>query len=199
MSKLNGFMDKHAYAHAIVFFILALGIDVAAYVGATVVTGFSAFNTVMFVFEVVLHGFLVYALAVKKKTVSNLFMVAIKVFDAIYYSTLIAIRIDRYRAGGTTPTHMSYLNFASYAIATVLLIVLLIFYFLNYFTNNHKYWIVVKVCMLVAAFIMFICSIFEIVNFVKYSAHWFAFLEPIYMCFLLLGMFVVCHYIEKEK
>lgn len=199
MKKINQFIDKHAIAVSVILFSIALLIDIATYVGSTVEEKFSVYLTVMFSFEVILHGFLIYALIAKNKAISNVFMISIKVFDAIFFAANIAIRADAVINNPQTYKPIPVINFCSYAISSIVLIIILIFFIANYITGKHKYWVVVKACMLVTALVMFLCSILEIYNLIKYSANWFAFLEPMYMCFLMLGMFTVCHFIEKEK
>lgn len=199
MKKISKFIDEHAYGLAITLFVVALAIDFVVFIASSIAEGFKAYNLVMLIFEIVLNGFLVYGLASKNNKVSFLFMVAIKVFDAIFFSAAIGLRIDAYYADYYRRPYLSYLNFVSYALSTALLIVILVFFFLNWFTGKHKYWIIVKCSIALAAVIMLICAILEIVNLVCYSAEWFDFLEPLYMSVLLSGMFIVCHFIEKEK
>jgi len=199
MKKINAFIDKHSYVIAVILFTLALTIDVAVYAGNIIKNGFSAYLTVMFSFEIILHLFLIYALIRKNQKVGNVFMIAVKVFDAIFFSSIIAIKIDKVIADPSLKEMISRLDFVAYALSTILLIIILVFFIANNVTGKHKYWVVVKIAMLLTAVTMLVCSCFEIYNLVNHTSHWFAFLEPMYMSFLMLGMFTVCHYIEKER
>lgn len=199
MKKIEAFISKHAYLVASSLIAVALLIDIVSYSGLTASNKFNAYLTVMFSFEVLLHSFLIYALVRKKEEMANIFMVSVKVFDAIFFAADVALRIDALINKVAQPTNTYIVNFVAYILSSLLLIAILIFYILNALTKKHKHWVTVKVCMIVTAIVMFACSMFEIYNIVKYSAHWFAFLEPLYMCFLMLGMFTICHYIEKDK
>ena len=173
--------------------------DILVFVGSTTKEGFSVVGLFFLFFEVILHSMLIIGLLIKNKKISSIFMVAIKVFDALYFSFIIGQRLDNLYKGIHPQNMFEYINFVSYCLATLLLFTILVFFILNNVTNKHVYWKWMKILIFITIVVMFVCSMFEIANFVRYSTYWFAFLEPFYMVFLLSGILIICHYIEKDN
>ena len=177
MLKINSFIKNHARLISIVLISLAVGIATSAIIGKSVKEGFSLYNLIMFLYEAILHILLIYGIAAKKGKVATFFMAAVKVFDAVYFSSMIGARIDEYVRNPGGRHYIHYVNFVSYAIASILIVGILIFFFLNWLTNKHKYWRIVKILILITILSMFVCFCFETINFVKYSSYWFEFLS----------------------
>lgn len=199
-TKINKFINEHAYLLSTVLIIGALLLDITFYIGETIHEGFSSVNLFFLFFEVILHVGMVCGLLLKNTRLFNMLMVSIKAFDAIFFSFIIGKRLDSIYKG-TLPSGMhDYVNLVSYALSAICLLAILLFFVLNGATGKHIYWKIMKILILITIGTMLVCSIFEIVNFFsKDLAFWFTFLEPFYMVFLLSGVFIICHYVEKDK
>lgn len=198
--KINNYLDNKSFGISSFLILIALLLDITCFIGVTINSGFNFISLFFLLFEVILHLTLIIGLLFKNVRLFNIMMVAVKVFDAVFFSFLIAERVQNIYSGAVKPQGVfEFVNLLSYGLSTILLLLILIFFIFNSVTGKHFYWKTMKLFFLITIIVMFFCSVAEIINFIKYSTYWFEFLEPFYMVFLMSGMLIICHYVEKDK
>lgn len=199
-NKIDNYLDNKSFGASSFLISIALLLDIACFIGTTIHNGFNFISLFFLLFEVILHVTLILGLLFKNVRLFNIMMVAVKVFDAVFFACIIGERAQAIYSGVSQPKGVfEIINLLSYSLSTVLLVLILIFFIFNSVTGKHTYWKIMKLFFLITIVVMAFCSVAEIVNFVRYSTFWFEFIEPFYMVFLMSGMLIICHYVEKDK
>lgn len=155
----------------------------------------NAFNVTSFIFHVGFFVLLSIGLFFKKDKVTEIGVSVLKVFDGVFYPLLAMEKADK----ANWSNNFVAASTVTFIIASVILLIVLIFYILEKITNKAIYYKLILLFLFlsfIAILVAFFCSWVESANLDK---HWSTTLETGYLCFLFLGMYFACLSIKYEE
>ena len=190
-------LPKHSPSRyiAIVLYFIALGVDIFRFVLETSAESFSTFSFVVLAFDVVFGVFFLLGVIKRNFKLLNLMLIIFKVFDGTYYIFFSAMRIDE---GSLNTLDRVMTDFCT--VAGFLSLATLLLFCLHYYLEEKKYWIGVKISIILTGIILAVACILAIINVVNEDSLGLEYMgEVLFMCMQTFAIYAVCEYVDNKE